>query len=212
MSDKKTGLELLREPFPQHLIGKLPKPTKAQNECPATEKTNCKVCGGWHHPRVIHLDYVGHAALTDRLLDCDPAWNWEPLGYEASGQPLIGKDGMWIKLTVCGISRLGFGDSGGKTGANAIKETIGDALRNAAMRFGAALDLWSKEDLHKDEEQPYAQKQPQKQGKPIDYTETLIKAKSLNELGDAWSAIPAEIKPQLTNVKDKMKQQLREVA
>jgi hypothetical protein len=33
-----------------------------------------------------------------------------------------------------------------------MKERIGDALRNAAMRFGAALDLWHKGDLHKDEE------------------------------------------------------------
>ena len=31
-----------------------------------------------------------------------------------------------------------------------MKERIGDALRNAAMRFGAALDLWHKGDLHVD--------------------------------------------------------------
>jgi hypothetical protein len=33
-----------------------------------------------------------------------------------------------------------------------MKERIGDALRNAAMRFGAALDLWHKGDLHKDDD------------------------------------------------------------
>jgi hypothetical protein len=32
-----------------------------------------------------------------------------------------------------------------------MKERIGDALRNAAMRFGAALDLWHKGDLHGDD-------------------------------------------------------------
>ncbi|MGN6537673.1 MAG: hypothetical protein ACTHKQ_18330, partial [Mesorhizobium sp.] len=32
------------------------------------------------------------------------------------------------------------------------KVRIGDALRNAAMRFGAALDLWHKGDLHGDDE------------------------------------------------------------
>ena len=32
--------------------------------------------------------------------------------------------------------------------ADAMKERIGDALRNAAMRFGAALDLWHKGELH----------------------------------------------------------------
>ena len=33
------------------------------------------------------------------------------------------------------------------------KEVIGDALRNAAMRFGAALDLWHKGQLHADEDE-----------------------------------------------------------
>jgi hypothetical protein len=52
--------------------------------------------------------------------------------------------GMWGKLTVLGVSRIGFGDSAGKTGPNAIKEVIGDFIRNAAMRFGVATYLWSK--------------------------------------------------------------------
>ena len=154
MSEKKTGLELLREPFPAHHISKLPKGTKAQNECPPDQKTNCKICGGWHHPKVIHLDYVGHAALTDRLLDCDPLWSWEPVAFGQDGLPAIDKiGGLWIRLTVCGRSMLGYGHPDGKTGGNAIKEAIGDALRNAAMRLGAALDLWHKGDLHLDEEE-----------------------------------------------------------
>jgi len=154
LSEKKTGLELLREPFPAHHISKLPKGTKAQNECPPDQKTNCKICGGWHHPKVIHLDYVGHAALTDRLLDCDPLWSWEPVAFGQDGLPAIDKiGGLWIRLTVCGRSMLGYGHPDGKTGGNAIKEAIGDALRNAAMRLGAALDLWHKGDLHLDEEE-----------------------------------------------------------
>ena len=68
------------------------------------------------------------------------------------GSPSLDKDGgMWIKLTVCGITRLGYGDAESKTGPNATKERIGDALRNAAMRFGAALDLWHKGELHAEE-------------------------------------------------------------
>jgi hypothetical protein len=35
-----------------------------------------------------------------------------------------------------------------------MKERIGDALRNAGMRFGAALELWHKGDLHIDEGEP----------------------------------------------------------
>ena len=65
---------------------------------------------------------------------------------------------MWIKLTVCGVTRLGYGDAGGRKGSNAIKEIIGDALRNAGMRFGMALDLWSKGDP--DAPQPVKPKLP----------------------------------------------------
>lgn len=150
----KKSLTNLREPFPESLISKLPKPTKAQTEEVKANYKNgirCQICGGWHHPKVVHLDYVGHAALTDRLLDVDPLWNWEFLSMDESGLPVIDQDGgLWIRLTVCGHTRLGYGDAQGKTGGDAMKERIGDALRNAAMRFGAALDLWHKGNLHDD--------------------------------------------------------------
>ena len=124
---RQNGLALLREEFPAHQISYLPKGN-------------------------VKLAYVGHAALTDRLLDADPSWNWEFAMTNQDGTPILDKDGgMWIKLTVCGVTRLGYGDAQGKTGGNAMKERIGDALRNAAMRFGAALDLWHKGDLHIDE-------------------------------------------------------------
>ena len=147
--DKINGLKLLRAEFPANQVSKLPKGSKAQNECPDNEKKHCQICGGRHHPSIIHLDYVGHAALTDRLLDVDPEWYWEPVAFGADGLPAFDKiGGLWIRLNVLGISRLGYGHPDGKTGGNAIKEAIGDALRNAAMRFGAALDLWHKGDLH----------------------------------------------------------------
>ena len=121
-------LQELRKPFPEHQISYLPK-------------------GG------VKLAYVGHAALTDRLLDTDPAWNWEPLAISPHGLPVMDDmGGMWIRLTICGVTRLGYGHAGSKTGGDAIKEVIGDALRNAAMRFGAALDLWHKGDLHLDDD------------------------------------------------------------
>lgn len=153
-TSEKTGLELLRVPFPEHHISKLPKPTIANDEWKKLPKSKCLECGGYHPTtKTIHLNYVGHAALTDRLLDCDPNWSWEPLAIGQDGYPVVDKDGgMWIKLTVCGITRLGYGDAQGKTGGNATKERIGDALRNAAMRFGAALELWHKGELHMDDE------------------------------------------------------------
>lgn len=145
------GLQLLRVAFPPNQISKLPKPSKAQTEEVKNDYRKgirCQICQSWHHPQAVHLDYVGHAALTDRLLDADPMWSWEPLSM-ADGLPVMdGYGGMWIRLTVCGVSRLGYGHAGEKSGGDAIKEVIGDALRNAAMRFGAALDLWHKGDLH----------------------------------------------------------------
>lgn len=153
------GLDLLRAPFPPNQISKLPKPTKAQtDEVKADYKKGirCKECGSWHHPDVVHLDYVGHAALTDRLLDADPNWSWEPIAFRDGLPAFDATGGLWIRLTVCGVSRLGYGHAAAKQGVDPgarEKEVIGDALRNAAMRFGAALDLWHKGDLHAHEEE-----------------------------------------------------------
>lgn len=112
---------------------------------------------------IIKLDYVGHAAVTDRLLEVDPSWTWEPMGKLPTGAPALDYDeynrpiGMWINLTVCGVTRPGYGyldqpakkDNGAVTELNeSVKQLISDAIRNAAMRFGVALDLWKKEDKH----------------------------------------------------------------
>lgn len=148
-------LAKLREPFAENQISKLPKPTKPQTDAVRADfkkGIRCKECGAWHHPDVIHLDYVGHAAATDRLLDADLRWTWDPVPDPASlGLPTV-PGGMWIKLTVDGVSRYGFGSADGKTGGDAVKEIIGDAIRNAGMRFGMALDLWHKGVLHADDE------------------------------------------------------------
>ena len=207
MTDKPTGLALLRQPFPDHQISKLPKPTKAQTDAVRQnfmEGVRCDICGGWHHPKSVHLDYVGHAALTDRLLDCDPEWNWEPLSTDEHGQPVYQGGGMWIKLTVCGVTRLGFGDAEGKKGGNAIKEIIGDALRNAAMRFGAALDLWHKGDLHQEDDGEDSPK-PQADERDEGAAEGVVKARQsaigrlmsapdLKSLATVWASLPADQK------------------
>lgn len=151
------GAALLRVPFAANHISKLPKETKAQIDARKADRNlmvwKCPECGGAHHKNAVHLDYVGHAALTDRLLDADPEWLWEPVAFGPDGLPALDRNGgLWIRLTVCGITRLGYGDAEGKQGGNAVKEAIGDALRNAAMRFGAALDLWHKGDLHAEDD------------------------------------------------------------
>lgn len=147
MTDK-TGLTKLRDPFKPEEIGQLPKPYSKDSP-----KGNCAVCGGYHGLPAAHLDFVGHAAVTGRLLNVDPEWTWEPMAVGPDGAPVLDRNGgLWIRLTVCGVTRPGYGDAGGKQGGNAIKEAIGDAIRNAGMRFGIALDLWHKGDaLERDE-------------------------------------------------------------
>lgn len=153
VKDMADGLALMRKPFPENQISLLPKPTKKRDEMDKLPKARCKACGGWHATsNVIHLSYVGHAALTDRLLDADPEWTWEPMTLKDGLPAYDANGGLWIKLTVHGVTRLGYGHAGDKEGGDAIKEVIGDALRNAAMRFGAALELWHKGgELHPEE-------------------------------------------------------------
>ena len=176
----------MRTPFPAHQISKLPKETKAQIDERKADRSkmvfNCPICGGHHHKNAVHLDYVGHAALTDRLLDVDVAWNWEPVAFNSDGLPAFDRQGgLWIRLTVNDVTRLGYGCADGKSGGDAIKEIIGDALRNAAMRFGAALDLWHKGDLHLDdgEERTVCPRQPITSEQVV-RLQSLIKATSSN--------------------------------
>lgn len=155
MTEERTkALARLREPFAADEIELLPKYTGPMKEVngrkvPANERQNCKECGGYHAFPAVHLSYVGHAGITQRLLDVDPDWDWEPLALTPAGSPLMSDGGMWIKLTVLGKTRIGFGDAQGKTGPNATKEIIGDAIRNAAMRFGVGTYLWSKSEAAK---------------------------------------------------------------
>jgi hypothetical protein len=218
--EKPTGLALLRAPFAPNQISKLPKPTKAQTDAVRADfkkGIRCAECGQWHHPSVVHLDYVGHAALTDRLLEADPAWNWEPCGTDDHGMPRFDPlGGMWIRLTVCGVTRLGYGHAEGKRGGDAIKEVIGDALRNAAMRFGAALDLWHKGDLHagEDDDAPLAVDAPaddRPESPPVEAIRAAVSAMSnaatLDALKAVFTDLPATIKrlPAVIEAKDARK-------
>lgn len=107
----------------------------------------------------VSLDYVGHAEITKILIEIDPLWSWEPVAW-VNGRPAthtqLGKitkrDGtvlefptvsMWGYLTLLGVTRIAVG-SVEALKADLDKELVSDFLRNAAMRFGIALDLWTK--------------------------------------------------------------------
>jgi hypothetical protein len=111
----RVDLQALREPFPKEQIGKLP----ATNKRPA-------------------LDFVGHAAVTDRLntvLGLDWSYTVDEL-FAIEGT-------VWIRgtMTVLGCSRVEYGDG------DDAKEAVSKFIRRAAMRFGVAIDLWSREEL-----------------------------------------------------------------
>lgn len=185
----KEQAKALREPFPAAAVGKLPKPYNRD-----AQKGNCRECGGYHGLPAVHLDYVGHAATTDRLLQVDPEWFWEPVAFDQRGLPGIDeKGGLWIRLTVAGVARLGYGHASGKTGPDAVKEAIGDAIRNAAMRFGVALDLWAKEDIsattsYVDTAEPVA---PPELTRPVERLTTTPD-------DDAWATAPVASEPTTT--------------
>jgi len=118
---KQEQQDALRAPFAKEQIQKLP-------------------TGG------LQLDYVSHAWVTDRLLQVDPMWTWKPLAFTGEGLPAFDANGgLWIELTVCGVTRYGYGEPQGRDKFDQTKGAIGNAIRNAAMRFGVALDLWAKE-------------------------------------------------------------------
>lgn len=144
----------LRAPFPSELISLLPKLScyqcgqQREKVCDRHTKQKCQTCGAWISSGHIHLLYVGHAEVTDRFLNVDPEWTWEPMAFDGDGLPKLDHNGgLWMRLTLCGVTRPCYGDSQGKTGPNAVKEAIGDGFRNGGMRFGVALNLWAKSDL-----------------------------------------------------------------
>ena len=97
----------------------------------------------------IQLDFVGHADVTKMLIEIDPLWSWEPVAFDADGLPAYrvenGLAHMAGWLTVHGVRRLGIG-SVAHNKPDLLKELASDFIRNAAMRFGICLSLWTKQE------------------------------------------------------------------
>lgn len=141
----------LREKFDGAHIGFKPKPyckackASQSGACQNHERKRCPKCNQNITTQHIDVEFVGHADVTDRLLQVDPSWTWEPVAWDEGGLPRFDSNGgLWIRLTVAGVTRLGYGGADGDTTEDGKKEAIGDAIKVAAMRFGVALDLWRK--------------------------------------------------------------------
>ena len=110
------------------------------------------------------LSYVGHAAVTNRILDADPCATWDFFPVDASGAPVFdGLNGIWVRMTIGGVTRSEYGaepctieeGTPKKGGSYSRKEAMeaqviarqsamASAFNRAAMRFGVALNLWHK--------------------------------------------------------------------
>ena len=95
------------------------------------------------------LDFVGHADVTKMLIEIDPEWTWEPVAFDANGLPAYrvenGMAHMAGWMTILGVRRLGIG-SVMHNKPDLLKELCSDFLRNASMRYGICLSLWTKQE------------------------------------------------------------------
>lgn len=135
----------LRAPFDRKLIGKLPKTARRPS-----------------------LDYIGHAAVTDRLNKEAPDWTYhiEPViivgtlirekhpdrsdtfAFQPDPNGLPHVVAVFGEFIVGGIARQEVGEVENFTEyGDELKKAISNFIRRGAMRFGVGLDLWSKEDL-----------------------------------------------------------------
>jgi len=96
----------------------------------------------------VNLSYVSHSEITRILITIDAGWSWEPIEW-INGRPAIhienGMATMWGKMTLLGKPMICVGSARADKG-DYEKELIGDLLRNGSMRYGIALNLWSKQD------------------------------------------------------------------
>lgn len=127
--------EQLRRPFEAGEINKLPK-GKGEGDY-----ISCNVCGARHKARgIFHVDYIGHARVTQRLNEIDPGWEMKPGAMQFPDEDLVF---LPVSLTVLGVTHHEVGTAS-QGDDEWPKQLYSDALTRAAMRFGVGLDLWIK--------------------------------------------------------------------
>lgn len=136
----------LRARFGKKEIGKRPVITcpgcDSQTKCTVHEWLPCDTCGVTISTAHTHVDYIGQAHVRARLSKVDPDWSWEPMGITDEGLPAVdARGGLWIRLTVCGVTRIGYGVVERGRHPNAT-EAINRAIRFTARdEFGVGLYL-----------------------------------------------------------------------
>ncbi len=139
----------------------------------------------------MQLDFVGHADVTKMLIEIDPEWTWEPTAFDANGLPAYrvenGMAHMAGWLTILGVRRLGVG-SVMHNKPDLLKELISDFIRNAAMRFGVCLALWTKqewEDVSHTPSAPVAKPAPVAKVEPAKPADPLVSMDNIKRFVDA---------------------------
>jgi hypothetical protein len=139
----------------------------------------------------MQLDFVGHADVTKMLIEIDPEWTWEPTAFDANGLPAYrvenGMAHMAGWLTILGVRRLGVG-SVMHNKPDLLKELISDFIRNAAMRFGVCLALWTKqewEDVSHTPSAPVAKPAPVAKVEPPKPSDPLVSMDNIKRFVDA---------------------------
>jgi hypothetical protein len=139
----------------------------------------------------MQLDFVGHADVTKMLIEIDAEWTWEPTAFDANGLPAYrvenGMAHMAGWLTILGVRRLGVG-SVMHNKPDLLKELISDFIRNAAMRFGVCLALWTKqewEDVSHTPSTSVAKPAPVAKVEPAKPTDPLVSMDNIKRFVDA---------------------------
>ena len=175
----------------------------------------------------MQLDFVGHADVTKMLIEIDPEWTWEPTAFDANGLPAYrvenGMAHMAGWLTILGVRRLGIG-SVMHNKPDLLKELISDFIRNASMRFGVCLSLWTKQewdDVSYTSSTPSAPKPAPKPAaakvEPIKPNDPLVSMDNIKRFVDACKTaglnhehIAKSAKIDLADLKESQMPQLRE--
>jgi hypothetical protein len=139
--------EQLREPFAPSQIGKLP---KGGDDVAKSAYQRCEVCKQKAPPHHWHVDYVGHAIVTDRLNRVVGTDGWSYTRPERVHDDRGKLLAVISEMTILGHTKgieVGGPATSASTYAGQLKTAISDYICRAAMRFGVALDLWAKQEL-----------------------------------------------------------------